>query len=51
MPEVNNMIDPNDVSMETIEKLFYQQIRKLSKATALNSFDYQFSDRYQGFAI
>lgn len=35
----------NDTSLETIKKLFYQQIRNLSVNNA-KSFDVQFSDQW-----
>lgn len=41
---------PIDLSNETIKRLFDEQIKKLTmKACGLDSFDYQFSDRYQNF--
>lgn len=40
-------MDPNDISHETIEALFYEQIRELTRrANVLDMFDYQFSDRW-----
>lgn len=35
----------NDLNQQTIKKLFYQQIRDLT-SKSLDSFDYQFSDRW-----
>ena len=38
-------MDPNDISQETIKKLFEQQMRKVTaRSCNLDTFDYQFSD-------
>lgn len=35
-----------ETDQETIKKIFYKQIRELTRRTVSNSFDYQFSDRW-----
>ena len=35
-----------DLSNKTIKELFYKQIRNLTLKTKIESFDFQFSDRW-----
>ncbi len=45
--KVINMNNPSDTSHDTIQDLFYQQVRRLSvKPQAQESFDLQFSDQW-----
>lgn len=40
-------MNPNDISHQTIKKLFEQQIKKLTaKSNDIDTFDYQFSDAW-----
>jgi len=41
------MLNPSDISHDTIKQLFYQQIRRVTKKACGNeSFDIQFSDQW-----
>ncbi len=41
------MNNPSDISHDTIKRLFYQQIRSITKRACGNeSFDIQFSDQW-----
>lgn len=49
LKEVRNM--PNDLSVDTIQELFFQQIKKLTLQSLEDSFDLQYSDEIKKVAV